>query len=182
MSTVSRITLLTGEIQSGKTSLCLEVVAAAREAGVVLGGLVSPGIFREREKIAIDVLDIRSGERVRLADGPGSRSTEITTRRWAFLPEAVAWGNQVLEQAVPCDLLIIDELGPLEFHRGEGWVEGFKTVGSGDYQAALLVIRPSLLEEALSRWEVAHIINLADPDQLPQSGRQLLHLLLEDRS
>lgn len=179
MSAVSRITLLTGGIQSGKTSLCLEVVAAAREEGVVLGGLVSPGVFREGEKIAIDVLDIRSGERVRLAGGLGSRSTGITTRRWAFIPEAVAWGNEVLDKAVPCDLLVVDELGPLEFHRGEGWVNGFKTVESGDFSAALLVIRPSLLEEALSRWDVRGVIDLNDSNRELRSGKQVLQSLIE---
>ena len=177
---MSAISLLTGEIQTGKTSLCLEVVAAAREAGVRLGGLVSPGIFQDGEKIAIDVLDIRSGERTRLAEGPGGRATDLNTRRWAFQSQAVAWGNQVLENALPCELLVIDELGPLEFLRGEGWVNGFQVVASGDYTAALLVIRPSLLEEALKRWEVGEIIDLDDPHQRSQSGKEVLRSLLGD--
>lgn len=176
------ITLLTGEIQSGKTSLCLEVLEAAREAGVKLGGLLSPGVFEDGEKIAIDVLDARSGERARLAEGPSGKAADLTTRHWAFQSQAVAWGNQVLDNAVPCELLMIDELGPLEFLRGEGWVNGFEAVASGDYSAALLVIRPSLLEEALKRWEVGEIIDLNDPQQKRQSGEEVLQYLLQDRS
>ena len=172
------IYLLTGEIQSGKTSLCLELVNEARKEGVRLGGLISPGVFQSGEKIAIDLLDIKSDERRRLADGSDGRSTEVQTKRWSFLPGAVAWGNRILEKSVPCDLLLIDELGPLEFIRGEGWVNGFKIVESGDYQAALLVIRPSLLDEALSRWEVKGIINLDDPDQSINSGKKLISYLL----
>jgi len=178
---VSEIALLTGEIQSGKTSLCLEVVAAAREAGIQLGGLVSPGVFQEREKIAIDVIDVRSGERRRLADGPGGRSTAISTRRWAFHPEAVAWGTQVLQEAVPCQLLVIDELGPLEFQRGEGWVSGFRAVASGDYTSALLVIRPSLLKEALNRWPAARIVNLDDPDEPLRKVQELFNHLRKEQ-
>ena len=179
---MSLITLLTGEIQSGKTSLCLEVVAAARSAGVQLGGLISPGVFEDGEKIAIDVLDVRSGERTRLAEGPGGNLTDLTTRRWAFQSQAVAWGNRVLKNAVPCELLVIDELGPLEFLRGEGWLNGFQAVASGDYTAALLVIRPSLLEEALKRWEIGEIIDLNDPQKKRQSGEEVLELLLQNRS
>lgn len=182
MRSVGKITLLTGEIQSGKTSLCLEVAAAAREAGVELGGVVSPGVFHEGEKIAIDVLDIRGGECRRLAEGSGGRSTAVSTQRWAFQPEAVAWGNRILERAVPCDLLVIDELGPLEFHRGEGWTNGFKTVASGDYTAALLVIRLSLLDAALNRWGIERIINLDDPDEPLRSGRDLLQSLIKHRA
>ena len=101
MRSVGRIHLLTGEIQSGKTSLCLEVIEIARKAGIRLGGVISPGVFVSGEKIAIDLLEIRSGERRRLADGPGGRSSGISTKRWAFLPDTVIWGNQVLKTAVP---------------------------------------------------------------------------------
>lgn len=173
-----RIYLLTGEIQSGKSSLCLEVVNEARERGLKLGGLISPAVFLDGEKAAIDLLELRSGEQRRLADGPGGSLTEITTRRWAFYPEAIAWGNEVLRRSIPCDLLLIDEFGPLEFLRGEGWVAGFKTVESGDFQAALLVIRPSLLEQAHSRWDVAGIINLDDPDQQFNTGKKVVTFLL----
>ncbi len=175
------ITLLTGGIESGKTSLCLEVVEAAREEGVLLGGLISPAVFQNGEKVAIDVMDIKRGERMRLADGPGGRATDVETKHWAFYPEAVAWGNQVLASAVPCNLLVIDELGPLEFKRKEGWVNGFKTVASGDYHAALLVIRPSLLEEALSRWQVGKIVNLDEPHQDLRTGKELYRSLLGGR-
>ena len=75
--------------------------------------------------------------------------------------------------------LVIDELGPLEFLRGEGWMAGFEAVNSGEYRVALLVIRPSLLKEALSRWQVSRIINLDDPDDLFLSGTDLLAALME---
>jgi nucleoside-triphosphatase THEP1 len=176
---VSSITLLTGEIQTGKSRLCLEVVAAARAAGVELGGLVSPGVFQAGEKTAIDVLDVKSGEKTRLAEAAGGSAAGVSTKRWTFHSQAVAWGNQVLETAVPCELLVIDELGPLEFTRGEGWMTGFDTVASGEYQAALLVIRPSLLEKALNCWQVSRIINLDDPDDSLLSGKDLLAALLE---
>ena len=180
MNSVGTIHLLTGEIQSGKTSLCLEVMEIARKAGVRLGGVISPGVFVSGEKTAIDLLDIRSGERRRLADGPGGRSSELSTKRWAFLPDTVTWGNQVLKKAVPCELLLIDELGPLEFHHGEGLVTGFSTVGAGDYWAGLLVIRPSLLDEALSRWNVGRIINLDDPNHSHLTGEVILRSLIEN--
>ena len=179
MRSVSKITLLTGEIQSGKTNLCLDVIDIAREEGFRLGGVVSPGVFLKGKKTGIDVLDIRSRERRRLADNLGEGGLELTTQRWAFRLDAVSWGNQILKNAVPCDLLVIDELGPLEFNRGEGWVNGFKTVASGDYTAALLVIRPSLLDEALRRWNVDRIVNLDDPGHPPPSGEMIFRSLTQ---
>jgi nucleoside-triphosphatase THEP1 len=141
--------------------------------------LVSPGVFRADEKIAIDGMDISNGERVRLANLSNGDSAGVSTQRWTFLPEAVAWGNQVLQSAIPCDLLVIDELGPLEFLRSEGWMTGFEVVATGEYQEALLVIRPSLLTHAVSRWPVKRIINLDDPEEPFRSGKDLFQALMD---
>lgn len=177
---MSRISILSGEIASGKTSLCLALADLARESEVSLGGLLSPAVFAGGSKVAIDVLDLKSGQRRRLADlkgeGPGGG---LETRRWSFLPEAVAWGNQALAASVPCDLLLIDELGPLEFFQGTGWVNGFKALESGAFRAALIVIRPSLLEEAGRRWEVDRIFDLSAASQAPLPADRLFRLLLE---
>jgi nucleoside-triphosphatase THEP1 len=175
---MGEIYLLSGEIQSGKTSLCLEVIEHARREEYRLGGVVSPAVFNDGEKIAIDLLDIRSEEQRRLADLLGERDSPIATQRWAFKPGTVDWGNQILKDAVPCDLLVIDELGPLEFFREEGWVQGFETIASGSFQSALLVIRPSLLEQAFERWDVERVIRIDDPDEGLRSGEKLYHHLV----
>jgi hypothetical protein len=53
----------------------------------------------------------------------------------------------VLSAATPCDLLIVDELGPLELVGGHGWVHALDVLRKGDFGAALVVCRPSLLDE-----------------------------------
>lgn len=177
---MSTISILTGEIQSGKTSLCLEIADIARDNGVTLGGVLSPGVFLDGVKVAIDALDLKTGEKVRLADSGDQGAGPLTTKRYVFHPLAVAWGNQVLENALPCDLLMVDELGPLEFRQGEGWVNGFSVVASGNFSAALLVIRPSLLEEALSRWDVERIIDLDNPNLPNLSGEEIFRSLIHE--
>ena len=181
MISVAKIYLLTGENQTGKTNLCLDVIKLAKQMGIQLGGVISPGVFQQGEKTAIDLLDIRSGERLRLADGIAAGKTKISTQRWAFKTYAVNRGNQILQNAIPCDLLVIDELGPLEFWRGEGWVNGFKVVASGSYKAALLVIRPSLVDEAFKRWDIDRIINLDEPGNLHPSAEEIIQSLFPNR-
>ena len=174
---MNQILILTGEIGSGKTSFCLELAAAALKRERVTGGLVSPGVFSGKEKRAIDVLDLGSSQRKRLAERKEAGSSDLETRRWAFLPQAVEWGNRKLLEAVPCDLLLIDELGPLEFNRGRGWVNAFPVIEGGRYQAALVVVRPSLLEDALARWPGAGVIDLSAPGPHPAPGELAWELL-----
>ena len=175
---MSKIYLLTGEIQSGKTNLCLELIEMAKAEGILLGGVISPGVFDEGKKIAIDLMDLKSGERRNLAGERGEEDPEISTQRWAFKTDAIAWGNQVLKSAIPCDLLIIDELGPLEFNRGEGWMSAFEVIASEGYRWAIVVVRPSLLEEALDRWDVDRIINLDDSNEDLKGGKDLFESLI----
>ena len=157
---MGEIILLTGEFQTGKTNLCLDIYQLAQEARIRVGGVISPAVFEGSRKTAIDALDLKSGIRKRLAELRTSHQTDLETQRWSFYSEVVDWGNKMLEEAVPCDLLMIDELGPLEFQRGEGWVNGFAVIENGDYSTALIVIRPSLIDQAARLWQISRIIDL----------------------
>ena len=164
---MAEIILLTGDLQSGKTNLCLEIHQLAQEAGIRVGGMISPAVFIGDKKAAIDVLNLKSGIRKRLAELRTSHQSGLETQRWSFDPVVVDWGNKMLKEAVPCDLLLIDELGPLEFHREEGWVNGFDVIDSGEYSTAVIVIRPSLIEEAARRER------LLDGDETGLVGQQV---------
>jgi hypothetical protein len=168
-----KIIILTGEIQSGKTSLCQELAQKAKEEGIKLAGLLSPGVFHEGKKNGINVINLNNWEQRHLAVLKEKDQTGLETQRWSFYPEIVQWGNQALINAVPCDLLIVDELGTLEFNRGEGWIAGLTAVDSGSYQSALVVIRPSLLKMAYQRWEVSQVFDLNDPLYRTLSGEDL---------
>ncbi len=170
---MGEIILLTGELQSGKTNLCLDLYKLAQETNIQVGGVISPAVFEGDKKIAIDALDLKRGIRNRLAELKTSHISDLETQRWSFFSDVVDWGNKILEEAVPCDLLIIDELGPLEFQRGKGWVAGFSAIESGEYSTALLVIRPSLIEEAARRWKVSRVIDL---DQTTLDSSQIKEL------
>ena len=174
------IVLLTGSISSGKTSFCLDLAQLAKKEGLDVAGMISPAVFVESQKIAIDALDLRSWERKRLADLRTSRKSELETQRWSFHPSTVQWGNQVLGNALPCDLLIIDELGPIEFDRSEGWVEGFSAVDSRDYQLAVVVIRPSLVRSAKESWKLSLEINLDLPKTTYPSYEEILSSLIRN--
>ena len=84
---------------------------------------------------------------------------ELSTPRWQFIPETVSWSNDLLREIGRCDLLIIDELGPLEFLRGEGLMAGMRLVDNGNYRVACVVVRSSLVPKALQRWPEASVVS-----------------------
>jgi nucleoside-triphosphatase THEP1 len=157
--------IITGVQGSGKTTFCQSLIDLARSSGWKVAGVLSPPIVVGGKKVGIDVVDLSSNQRRHLANNIDRGENGPKTIRWAFDGEALSWGNRVLGDFPPCDLLVIDELGPLEFDLGEGWLNGIPAVSHGDYKLALIVIRPGLVEKALELWPGAEVIEIDGPEQ-----------------
>ena len=179
MSTASSrgaVHLVTGERWAGKTTFCRVLVDEARShsAGLAAAGVLSPKVFLRGKEAAIDVVDVASGHRRRLAAlrDEGDPRDQPSTIRWRFHADALAWGDTVLRSATPCDLLVVDEVGPLEFERGEGWIGGLAAVDSEAYGDAFVVVRSELVERALDRWPGARVIHIANVTEAEAAGRR----------
>ena len=166
----SPLFILSGDREIGKTTFLKRLLQEPALQGQDIAGVVSPAVFRGQQKVGIDLLDPRTRVQKRLADLRSTLETASVTQHWNFLPETMDWGNQLLAAAVPCDLLIVDEMGPLELEMGQGWQQGISAVSSGRYRLCLLVIRPSLLEAALSLWPRGKVC-LCQSKNDPQWGK-----------
>jgi nucleoside-triphosphatase THEP1 len=160
--------ILTGSKGAGKTAWCLELIAEAYQRRFRVSGLISPAVIHGGQKVGIDLLDAHSGKRRRLAvfreEGSQKNSTEkgLATMDWIFDPSVAAWGNQILEGLGASELLVVDELGPLEFLEGKGLAAGLKCIDDRRYQIACVVIRPRLLANAMERWPWGKILKIAE--------------------
>lgn len=153
-----QLILVTGLSGTGKTTWCLRLAKIANENGFSVAGILSPGIFEGNRKLGIGVKDLFSWEERQLARLRENEDAELATPRWVFDPAVLDWANQRLGNTPNTDLLIIDELGPLEFLRGEGLTSGLARIDSGNYRVACVVVRSSLLPKALQRWPHALVV------------------------
>ncbi|MBL1171499.1 MAG: hypothetical protein HND45_03580 [Chloroflexi bacterium] len=174
--TASSLWALTGERGVGKTTQCRALADQARAAGWNVAGLLSPAVFENGVKTGILAEDLRTGESRPLA--VLANQSPLTTHHlplstfhlplgnWLFDPSVIAWGNHILQSRQPCDLFIIDELGPLEFFRGEGWVNAFDALRQAPYRLGVVVIRPECLE-AFSKMGFSFQVVKAEISNLP---------------
>ncbi len=168
----SLLFIVTGSRGAGKTTFCADLIAAAREAGWRPAGLLSRTVFSGSHPSTIEVENLAGGEVRPLAVYDPDQPTP-GSRIWQFRGDAIAWGNQVLADSIPCDFLVVDELGPLEFERGDGWQAGLAALDSGQYAIAIAVVRPELLGEALLRWSDANVIEIDTPEESAEKARIL---------
>lgn len=156
----SKLWIITGPIQVGKTHFCLYLIDQARAKGLNLAGVICPPVFNRENKTAISIEDVKSHTRKTLATARTTEKEGIFTEAWDFDEEVLNWGNQILAGTGGCDLLFVDELGPLEFNRRLGWQNGLQAIDKGEYKTAVVVIRPSLTETAINRWPHAKVIEI----------------------
>ena len=139
------IAILSGPRGSGKTTTCQRLIDLACQRGLDCAGILSPARFEGTRKVGIDLLDVRSGQSRPLAEAD-SQPGELRTMAYRFDLEAIQWGVKLLEAACPCDVLIVDELGPLELERGQGWANALDVLRRGQFRLAVVVVRPTLLD------------------------------------
>ena len=112
----------------------------------------------------INLLDLKTDLQQQMARARRPDEESSFSLNWIFDKDQLNRGNEILKEALPCDLLVIDELGPLELLHGQGWQAGIKVLESRDYRLGLLVIRPELLKEAQKRWPQAEVILIKEND------------------
>lgn len=137
--------VLTGGRNSGKTLICNDLAAEAHARDMDVAGILT-SLSGPEPQAPREVIDLRTGAS-RLFGVPTRSSGDSLTPGWSIKQEVFEWANGVLRAAVPCELLIIDEIGPLELEGGRGWVAALEVVRGGRFGAALVVCRPNLLEK-----------------------------------
>ena len=166
--------VMTGAFQTGKTTWIERMLAAcglpvesdnpaatlasaAKDAPRPrhVAGVYTPAVFEGAEKTGIDAVllpeCVRFGFAVRRT---GCDADGVRKLGWDFSQEALARINERLSRpdVRACDLLVVDELGPMELLRDEGYTAALRLLDERAVDRALLVVRPSLLEAARARW------------------------------
>ncbi len=146
--------LLTGRQGAGKTTACWKALPGLRSAGVKLAGFVAPPLLNGTgDKTGIEMLDLYTGIHQTFARfvQPGETPTVGDYRMSA---EAIAWAQGVMAAALMADVdwLVIDEIGPLELHQGDGFAFALEPLGDPvRVPNAIVIVREGLVDELAER-------------------------------
>ena len=149
-----KLVIFYGAREIGKTNLLMKVVIHLIQQGYCVSGVLSPAVFMNGEKTGINIRNISTSEERMLAIRRNDENTQDATPGYEFNESNLSWGNEILREAVPTDVLIVDELGPLEIKFQKGWQSGVKAVESGDYDLCIVVLREELHTFVRDDWPI----------------------------
>ncbi len=146
--------LLTGPQGAGKTTACWKALPGLRAAGVKIAGFISPPLLDAAgTKTGIQMVDLTTGEHHTFARIVGAHEpSDVGIYR--LEDDAVTWARGVLANALLAntDWLVIDEIGPLELHRGEGFVFALAPLADPvRVPNAIVLARAALADELTDR-------------------------------
>jgi molybdopterin-guanine dinucleotide biosynthesis protein A len=163
--------LVVGEPGSGKTSWCREYVDRRRESGSSVGGILCPAIERQGQRIGSNVVDLLTGQEVpfaRLSRRKSFTAGEVVGD-YTISRRGISFACAAIGRAVEnkCDLVVIDEVGPLELSgRGLMPAVGLALASMAD---VLIVVRSWLKEAVQTRFPEHEFVVVADFTQSPSN-------------
>ena len=155
MTSYRQLTIVTGPIDSGKTSWCRELAAA----NPGYRGILLLKVYRRGERIGYDSLRLSTGERIPFARIGGHEPTgwHAGDRVGPFSISAAAvkaadvWLSEAAAQTAG---VIVDEIGPLELGGG-GLATGLRALlNSSVWQKLYVVIRRDCVEAACDHFGI----------------------------
>ncbi|MFW5710746.1 MAG: nucleoside-triphosphatase [Spirochaetota bacterium] len=165
---MQRLMIVSGPINSGKSTYLHRLIDHYEQQGLCVGGVTAEALFEGERKCGYDVRDVRTGVQTALvrSAGVGGDKGEIPNfevrlqrvGRFYILESGLEFTKKVLEAGFDCDLLCLDEVGPLEM-QGGGHSPALKMLLAEYHGTLLLVAREAVVDALIGQaneygWEI----------------------------
>jgi nucleoside-triphosphatase THEP1 len=140
---LSVILILTGPVQSGKTRFLTGIISGLDKTKTGVSGFLSPAVYEGDRLIGYDLAVLGREKPVPYIRKRGRPGWE-RIGPYFFIPQALRDARQTIMESRARDLLVVDEVGPLELGGGGVWGP-LATVLASPGRRCLLVVRAACL-------------------------------------
>ncbi len=137
-----------------------------------LEGFLSEAVWKKEETVGYDLFDLKRERSIPFIRKTGEKEWQ-KVGSYFFIPQALAEAEKIILQGKEADVLVVDEVGPLELS-GKGFWPALKQVVFQPLTSFLFVMRTNIVGgflEILGRGEVK-IFNI--------KSKEAFHRLIEE--
>lgn len=158
------IFILSGPVHGGKTTLLENSLAGWASRGLAFGGFLSVAVLDGQGRTEYDLLDLKEGRRLPFLRRTGEPEAE-RTGPFFFVGRTLELARAIILRAGPGELLIVDEVGPLELQGSGLWPALREVIFRPDVKT-VLVVREEILEKFVASLGAAVplIFDVRDPN------------------
>lgn len=158
------IFVLTGPVRGGKTTFLERSLARWAACGIAPVGFLSVAVTGASGTTGYDLLELKTGCRQPYLRREGEPDAE-RIGPFFFVPSTLERARSIIREADPRELLIVDEVGPLEL-RGGGLWPVLREALSRPGMKCLLVAREEILEDVVAALGPSGplVFDVRDPD------------------
>jgi nucleoside-triphosphatase THEP1 len=142
------ILVLTGPVHGGKTTFLERSLAGWAARGLAPGGFLSVAETGAGGATGYDLLELKTGRRHPYLRREGEPDAE-RTGPFFFVPSTLERARSIIREADPRELLIVDEVGPLELLGGGLWAVLREALSRPGIRC-LVVAREEILEDVVA--------------------------------
>ena len=114
-----RVWLITGDPGIGKTTVLIKTMNVMRNYGYALGGILCKEVRAKNERVGFELIDVASGQKGVLASTKLNAGPRLGKYRVNLIDLAEIGAKGLLNAIDFCDIIICDEIGPMELFSPE---------------------------------------------------------------
>lgn len=157
------VTIITGDRGEGKTTFLKNKIRDLQMQGLRVTGFIAEGIQKDGRRTGYRIINVNTGEKAEFCLESGKPEWE-RTGRYYIDPQGLAKGYEWLDPECirQSDLVVIDELGPLELS-GRGWDTPITRILREEPKPMIWTVRRKLVKKIAHKWNIGktEIIDIA---------------------
>ena len=145
--------VITGGIQSGKSSLAWRLMEELRQLSIPMAGFIAKATWKGNQRQGFNLFDLKTETMTPLAKWMTWEGEHASRMPYTFLQEGVNAGQQALkfENCKHAKVIMVDELGKMEL-KGKGWASFIPPLLKLENTIHIWVIREALVSSICRIW------------------------------